>query len=218
MKILVDTQTDEIQGRYEEPLDFSISGRYVVDVPDGFGTDPDTNVLADAIQEKIGAFKGYHLTLTNYFNDEFLAVPNIDPAITTSTLRYLTGPNKRAAILPGGSIITNILSIGAAFTTTFFHLHGFILHSEPGSSSASHPSPSRLLYNYDGSAFITFDPSDFLIEYYDSVGTGVLYTPVTPDVEDTGWSSGGAIDFRIKLTNNHVSRVYYLSDWLFLYD
>lgn len=215
-KILVDKLTDEIRGRYEEPLDFSISGRYIIDIPEGFGINPENNSVATLIANKINTFIRFHPSLPNNIYDELLTAPppNIDPAFST---RYLTGPNKRTAILPGGSIVTNTLVTGGGFNTTYFHLHGFILHSEPGSPSASHPTPSRLLYNNTGSGFITFDYNDFLVEYWDNAMVGPPYT-VSPEAEDTGFTSGGPLNFRIKFTNIHVSRIYYLSDWIFLHD
>jgi len=221
MKYLIDTQTDEIRGRYEEPLDFSISGRYVIDTPTGFGINPQTNSLSTLIQDKINTFIRLHPTLPNFFFDELLTVPppNIDPAPPggppPNTQRYLTGPNKRTAILPGGSITTNTLVTIAGFNTVYLHLHGFVLHSEPGNPSASHPSPSRLLYNHDGTNFITFDYNDLLIEYWDSAMAGVIFTP-TPEAEEV-WIQGAPLNFRIKFTNIHASRIYYLSDWAFLY-
>ena len=216
-KILVDKQTDVIRGRYEEPLDFSISGRYVIDLPEGFGINPQTDSVATLLQEKINTFIRLHPALPNFFYDELLAAPppNIDPALVAHTQRYMVGPNKRTAILPGGSVTTNIITTIAGFSTVFLHLHGFILHSEPGSSLATHPEPSRLLYNHTGSGFITFDYNDFLIEYWDAAMGGVLFTP-TPEAEET-WVQGAPLNFRIKFTNIHASRVYYLSDWIFLY-
>jgi hypothetical protein len=218
MKVLIDTQTDEIRGRYEEPLDFSISGRYVIDIPEGFGINSETNVLSTLVQNKIDTFIRLHPTLPNYFYDEFLTIPapNID---TTNSTRYFTGPNKRTVILPGGEIITNTLTTAGGFNTTFIHLYGFILYVEPGSSSATHPSPSRLLYNHNGSSFITFNPNDFTIEYHDlpyNPPASLLYSP-SPDAEETGWIEPGAKSFVIRFRNDHPNQIYYLSDWVFLY-
>jgi len=218
-KILVDTQTDAIRGRYEEPLDFSISGRYVIDIPEGFGIDPSTTSLASLVQEKVDTFIRLHPSLPNYFFDEMLTVPppNIDG---TNSTRFLTGPNKRTALLPnGGEIVTNTLTTIAGFNTTYFHVHGFLLYSEPGDPSASHPSPSRLLYNHNGTSFTTFDWHDFLIEYHNTpyAPPGSLIQTVTPETEDTSWIEGGAKSFVIRIRNIHVSRIYYLSDWIFLY-
>jgi hypothetical protein len=218
-KILVDAQTDAVRGRYEEPLDFSISGRYVIDIPAGFGIDPTTSSLASLIQEKIDTFVRLHPALPNNFYDEFLTAPppNVDP---TNSTRYFVGPNKRTALLPnGGEIVTNTLTTIAGFNTTYFHIHGFLLYSEPGDSSASHPSPSRLLYNYNGTAFETFDYNDFLIEYHNTpyAPPGSLIQTVTPELEDTSWIEVGAKSFVIRIRNINTSRIYYLSDWMFLY-
>jgi hypothetical protein len=216
--VLVDTQTDLIRGRYAEPLDFSISGRYVINLPDGFGLKPETDAVSNLIQDKIDTFIRLHPAIPDYFFDELLTAPppNIDPNPTQSS-RYLIGPNKRTAILPGGFVTTNQLVTTGSFNTTFFHLHAFLLYSEPGDSSAAHPSPSRLLYNYEpGTGFIVFSHSDFIVEYRDAAGAVTLHT-ATPELEDPSFTSGVPLTFRIKFTNNSLTRTYYLSDWMFMY-
>ena len=214
MKVLVDKQTNEIRGWYKEPLDFSISGKYVIDVPEGVV--PYTNVVADLLASKINYYQGDHSSLVNYFSDEFLATPDVDTTSMQST-GYTIGPYKRTALLPGGSIITNTLSTASGFTTTFFHFRAFLLRSDPNTDSP--PGPNRLLYNNDESlGFIDFDPALFLIQYWDDPPTVPIATPVPIDNEWTTFSSGSALDFRIKIINNDPSRTFYISDWLFLYD
>jgi hypothetical protein len=207
-KVLVDSRTDEIRGYYKEPLDFSVSGRYVIDVPPGLY--PETNVVTDLIIAKINRYKSYHPTLTNVLSDELLAVPNVD---LTESSGIITGPNKRTVILPNGYIHTNSMAFVAPTTKAFIHLHGFTLEVNPSTSKE----PGRLLYNYDQltSSFFDFDPALFKIEIVDAVHPHASqYTFTAADTEESAVVATNPI--RLKFTNLGTIP-YHLSDWMLLY-
>jgi hypothetical protein len=171
-----------------------------------------TSVVADLVNAKIVAYKTQQ-GMSNYFNDEFLATPNVDP---TNSTRYAVGPNKRTKILPGGMIVTNVMVSGPAAGFLYAHWYGFLLFSQPGSLNVA-PPPSDLLYNYDPTipGFTEFDPTIFTVEVRDSSNSTTLLT-LTPDMK-TSFALGAGTSFRLRFTNTDVSRIFYLSDWIFLY-
>jgi len=216
-KLLVDTQTNKIRGYYEEPLDFSISGRYVLDIPNGIY--PETDVVADAITDKLGIYGSYHPNLVNILNDELLdplAANAIDPTISSG---YFLGPNKRTEVLPAGYVYTNpmVLAVAPPVVGVLIHFHGFTLYSDPG-AVVSHPAPSRLLYNYNPStSFFDFDPdASFLVEIVDAAAPYTSrHTFTHADAIDTP-APGITSPIRLKFTNIGAVR-YHLSDWILMY-
>lgn len=216
-KVLVDTQTDEIRGYYEEPLDFSISGRYVLDVPPGLY--PTTQVVNTLILRKIAQYQSYHPTVPNYFNDEILATPNINPL---NSFRFAAGPNKRVVLFPNNGspsyVTTNLMTINAPTSRLLIHHYGFLLYSNPGPVVA-HPDPSRLLYNYDSGSvsFIDFNPATFQVDMLDNTFSPI-YTFVNADtVEIPGAMPVTPFQFCLRFTNLDPNRAWHLSDWLFMY-
>lgn len=215
-KILVDTQTDLIRGYFEEPLDFSISGRYVLDIPPGLY--PATEVVSDILVRKVSQYRSYHPTLPNYFNDELLAVPNID---TGNSFGYALGANKRTAIFPNsGYVTTNLMAVAAAPTNILIHCYGFLLYSDPG-SIITHPKPSRLLYNYNpGFGFIDFNPATFQIQILDNTYS-VIHTFSNADVIENTWVPGPVPSpgdqICLRFTNTDTTKIWHLSDWILMY-
>jgi hypothetical protein len=212
-KILVDTQTNEIRGYFKEPVDFSISGRYILDVPNG--TYPATNVVADIIASKIYGICILHPLLPNYFNDELLATPNVDPSISSG---FILGPNKRTEVLPSGYVYTNPLTLVMSPTTALIHVYGFTIYSDPG-AVVSHPAPNRLLYNYDPltSSFFEFDPiTVFQVDIVHSVTLAPSYSFLNYNAEEFITLPSSAPLIRLKFTNIGTTR-YHLSDWMFMY-
>lgn len=209
-KILVDSRTDEIRGYYKEPLDFSVSGRYVIDVPPGLY--PETNVVTDLITAKNNRYKSYHPTLTNILSDELLVAPNID---LTMSLGVITGKNKRTVILPSGYVGTNPMVFVAPATKAFIHIHGFTLEVNPSTSKE----PGRLLYNYDQStsSFFDFDPALFRVQIADAAFPYTIrHTFSSADAEEDISAAVITSPIRLKITN--IGTVpYHLSDWLLLY-
>jgi len=212
-KILVDSQTNKIRGTYLAPLNFSISGRYVIDVPDSVGVQASTDSVSDLISAKTTAFIQSQ-GMVDGLNDELLTTPNID---STKSYRYGVGPNKRSLILQQGWITTNILTITPAFTQIFAHWYAFLFFpsTEP-TNAPSTPAPPAL-YNWDTvtSMFTDFDPNIFLAEVRDTTDTSTLFT-LSPDVK-VPFAGGPNFNFRLRFTNNDPNHIWYLSDWTFLY-
>jgi len=213
-KFLVSLSDGKIKSTHDFPMDFSIAGHYVMDIPSDLQVKAQTDVVADLEAAKIAAFKGKHPGLATSLNDEVLASPNVDAAESS---RFTLGPYKRTILFPaGGQIVTAAMAVGIAATTVFAHWHGFTLYSEPADyPAAGAPPPDRLLYNYDtvAVAFQAFDPATFTVEIRDSTNTSTLAT-LTPDVEQAFAFGPGNI--RLRVTNNDPDKSYHLSDWILL--
>lgn len=213
MKVLADSSSSEIRGGFTFPLDSSIAGHYIIDVPDVLNVTPSTMIVSDLITAKLNAFKSLHPTLTTSFQDEFLTTSQID---TSLSVRISTGVNKRTSILPGGSLMTTQLVTAGAISKIFLHYYMFNLYSHTSAPGDVTPGPNRLLYNYDSgtSQYVDFLPANVTVDVMDSIGTSVLITP-TPDTEVT-YVSGGVLTFRLRFTNISATKVYFPSDWIFL--
>lgn len=211
-KFLVGTQDGKVRGTHEAPLNFSISGRYVIDVPPGLAVKAQTDSVADLVTAKLDAIRAEHPSFSGTVFDELLATPNVDPAQST---RYAVGPNKRTKILPGGSIVTNPIPFAAPITRVYIAWYGFLLHSDPGPSSAT-PGPPRLLYNYNPllPAFEDFDPSVFGVAIRDSTNTSTLLSAVSGAEQNFVFGPGSV---RLRFTNLSPDLTYHLSDWVLLY-
>ncbi len=211
MKYLVDTTTGLIRGSYRPPLNFSVSSRYVMDVPDSLGVQAQTSSVADLITAKLNGFQVAHPTLVGNVFDELLATPAVDIAQSS---RILTGPNKRTAILPGGVLVTTVQTIAPSFTMVFGHWNLFTLFSDPGPVTAT-PAPPRLLYNFSAGVFAEIPPSIMTVEIRNSINTSTLAT-LAPDTA-VNFAGGPAFSFRLRFTNNDALKTYHLSDWVLLY-
>lgn len=215
-KFLIDQSNDEVRSEHQFPMDFSVSGHYVVDVPNFLQVKAQTTSVTDLIAAKITAFKAAHPTLPNDIGDEFIASPNVDQA---SSAFFTEGPGKRTILFPGaGFIYTDPIAIAGTITTVFPHWHGFRLFSEPATAPASGaPPPDRLLYNFDEgtSAFEDFIPSTFAVEIVDAGSLATLLA-LSPDVEQAFAFGPGSV--RILIANLDPDNAWYLSDWLILHD
>lgn len=211
-KFLVGTQDGKIRGTHEAPMDFSISGRYVINVPPGLAVKAQTDLVSDLVNAKLDAIRAEHPTFTGTVYDELLAVPNVDPA--QSTL-YAVGPNKRTKILPGGSVVTNPIPFAAPISRVYSAWYGFILYSDPGPSSSS-PVPPRLLYNYNPavSGFEEFDPTVFSVAVRDSTNTSTLLSLASNSEQNFAFGPGS---IRLRFTNSSPDIAFHLSDWVLLY-
>lgn len=217
MKALVDTPTNLIRGMFVEPLSFSTSGHYVIDVPSQISIKPVTNVVADLLTLKTAAWKAV-AGLANSISDELLAVPDVDVAtanITTS--RVIVGPYKRTTILPGGVLVTNILATGGG-TQLFLHYNGNLLtRQDVDSTNPINPSypPARVLHDYNPltAAFSPFTPSTLTVSLVNPNTPFALITTPTPDTKVT---VAVPASFRLSFTNTS-SLPYHLSDWILLY-
>lgn len=215
-KFLVDRVDGKVRSTHEHPLNFSISGKYVIDVLTSLQVRVDTDVVADLVTEKVDAYKALNPTLPNHINDELLVTPNIDTGIGIST-RYVTGPDKRTAILPGGVVWTNTISVVSTLTQVFSHWYGFSLFSDPDVAGPDGPRPNPLLYNFNpiSSQFEEFLPAKFKVDLYEAPFT--YKATLTPDTVQAVAGMTGA-DVRLRFENLDLDRIWYLSDWLLLYD
>ena len=214
-KFLIDKGTDVIRSTHEHPMNFSISGKYVIDVPTSLQVKAETDLIVDLIAEKIARFQALHPTLPTALNDELLATPNIDTTIGISE-RYITGPNKRTAILPGGFVWTNPIPT-TTFTTVFAHWFGFTLYSDTSVVGPDGPLPSPLLYNFNpiSSQFEDFLFGKFKVDLYDAAGT-VFIATLVGGIEQSATFSG--TDILLRFENLDPDRTWHLSDWLLLHN
>lgn len=204
----------EIRGTFDEPLDFSISGMFVVDAPDSLELRASTSSLSTLLAAKVAAFKALYPSLTNDEYDEMLAGSVYDPALSNGAL---IGLNKRTCMIPGGTLFTGPGTYSAPPTGTnyFLHHHGFFLYRQPADPTDTTPPPHRLLYNYDpGSGFVEFNPSNIRVDICDGAGTPLEI--LTPN-QQTAFSTWSASTYRLKFTNLSSRRIF-LSDWIFLMD
>ncbi len=218
-KFLVSTADGSVRSAHVPPLDFSVSGRFVVDVPDDVSVSADTASLADLLAEKIAGIGARPLVrglpLSQY--DELLSSPNVDPALSG---RCFLGPNKRCSMFPGGTIVTNPIPISSSASHIYFHWYGFLLASEPGprppSAVPARPPPPRLLYNYDvlAESFVELDPSSLSVQVWDSTFSSML---LNVDFETVQPFSFGPGSVRLKFQNTSGS-IQRLSDWAFFHD
>lgn len=211
-KFLVGTQDGKIRGTHEAPLDFSISGRYVINVPPGLAVRAQTDVVTDLVNAKLDAIRAEHPTFTGTVYDELLGTPNVDPA--QSTL-YAVGPNKRTKIFPGGSVVTNQIPFAGPIARVYVNWYGFILYSDPGPSSPT-PEPPRLLYNYNPltSSFEEFDPTVFSVTIRDSTNSSTLLSVAANSEQNFSFGPGS---IRLRFTNSSPDTTFHLSDWVLLY-
>lgn len=216
-KYLVDVFSGLIKSGHKNDLDFSISGNYVIDVPDYLNVIPESNDVNDLIDAKIEAFEAAHPLLTNVLYNEHITSTMVD---VTHSSRYMDGILKRTALLPnGGTIVTDSLSMSGSTTTGFVHLHAFTLETEPSDAPAiggAYP-PNRLMYNYSikQQKFITVGNSDITIEVRNNANSATIAT-MTMDTEGTVSTSDPTV--RLRFINNSVTKIYYISDWIFLSD
>jgi hypothetical protein len=217
-KFLVDRTDGKIRSTHEHPLEFSVSGRYVIDVPTFLQIRVDTDVVADLVTEKIDRYKALHPSLPNHLNDELLATPNIDTGVGVGS-RYQYGVDKRTAILPGGFVWTNAMVVGGVIGNVFPHWYGFSLYSDPDVVGPDGPRPNPLLYNYNpvSSQFEEFLPTKLKVDLYEDTGPLIFKATLTADVEQSVAAMTGA-NVRLRFENLDPDRIWYLSDWLLLHD
>lgn len=220
-KFLIGTMDGKVRSAHNPPLNFSISNRYVVDVPQDLSVLAQTDSLSQLIFEKVvgignrTACRG----LPFVFNDELTLVPNIDE---TQCSKCFIGPNKRCAMFPGGKLVTNLIPVSVQIANIYFHWYGFLLNSDEGPQPPSdipvRPEPPRTLYNYDvvTKSFVDFNPDDVKLEMVDSTNTTVLITAVYESLQQPSGTVGPA-NVRLRFTNLS-DRIIYLSDWIFFHD
>ena len=216
MKYVVEEANGFVKSNLELPLNFSVSGHYVVDIPTSLGVvfDGDVSPLIDA---KNAAFLAQHGYMVDFLADEFLDASGVDTSPSVSS-RFVTGTNKRVGLLPGGYLTTTVQTIPVDFTKLFFHCSVFTLTKQLESIGSDRPGPSRLLYNFDPNTEEFFDPAPIMNTYLyvsltDSVGTPIM--GLTNDSE-VNYAQAGPFGFRLQF-NNLTNSILYIADWIVLY-
>jgi hypothetical protein len=172
----------------------------------------ETDVVNALLGEKLDAFKALHAGLPLSIGDELITTPNVD---TTMSSRIITGPGKRTAIYPGGSVVTNLINIAAPITTVFSHWHGFLLDSVP--SAASPPDPDKLLHGFDplSISFQPFSPTIFSVAIRNDLNT-ITVSSLNLDSEQS--IALAPANYRLRFTNITTNQTWFLSDWLLLHN
>lgn len=205
-----------LQGYRQHPLDFSVSGQYIIDVDNSLPvipSDDPTLSSSDLITLKTQAYQRKYPQFGNIENDEFLDLgSSVDQ--TESDL-FAFGTLKKTRMFPGGSIVTDPIVIGSVITEVFTHWYGFLLHQDTG-SVAPNPEPNRVLYNYNSilSDFEEFDPSTFTAEIRNSTNTATLLTLTSDTIQPLVFGPGS---IRLRFTNTHPTLTYGISDWVLMF-
>ncbi len=211
MKYLVDESTGNVRGGFEQPLQFSVSGHYVIDVPDVLGVTPPATASA-LIAAKVAATKALHPNLPNALYSEFLSGPSVDVDAAQSTF-FTTGPNKRTSAMATssvhGQVRTPTMSIATSITKVYFQCSYYLLSERPSPSGAS-----DILYNYDsGSSSFVDSPAGMTATLTDASNTTLL--ALTPGLEQAFVS--GSVNVRISFRNANNSGRIWVSDFILLY-
>lgn len=215
MKVLIDNATNTVIGSYLAPIDFSVSGKSVVDVPDNFGVKASTSVVADLLTQKVVAFKAQHPALPQAFSDELFDLTKVDTGLSS---RIVAGDRKRTSVLPGGYLMTAPFTITVvSLTLVCVHWSGFTMYSDSGPPTVAKPPPSRLLMDYDPGlpGFVPFDPTTFAVSMMDSTGTIPLIAGPIPLDTEVSYASVTPLTVRLKFLNTGAVPAR-LSDWIFL--
>lgn len=214
MKVLVDIQSwpqpGKVRGAYNPPLNFSVSGKYVINVPPEAGSiDIDTASPAQIITNKTNALMALHPLMSQSLGDEFLTTSLIDA--TSLTVGTICAPNKGVVIFPGGVLTTSIRTITVSpLTRVSVTYYGFRLGRELPLDNG----PAPVLYNWDGLSFIDFGPGIFDVDIMDSIGTTVLVPNLESGVEYP-YVVATPINVRLRFTNMSADP-WYLSDYLLM--
>jgi hypothetical protein len=216
MKYLVEDPSQEVRSGFQFPLRSSVSGHFVVDVPNELGVVVESSSLVDLVDSKITAYQRIYTDLTGVLNDEFLDASGVDTTALSSG--FIAGGNKGVALLPGGHFQTPVMTIMSSFSKVFFHLSLFTLFRESPGIFDPYPGPSRTLYGYDATLADFVEPSPSLVQasIMDSTGASELLA-MTSDFQHS-FAQSGPFNFRMRFTNTSVTQILYLSDWLLLHN
>jgi len=227
-KFLIGTLDGKIRSAHNPPLNFSISNRYVIDVPQDLDVEARTDSVPELIYEKTMGFKNRQGLVGLDFaqSDELLSIPNIDFALSD---RCFVGPNKRCAMFPGGSLVTGPVPLVTRISRIWFHWYGFTLWTDQGPQPPdevpARPEPPRVLYNYDPAAesFVDFNQDDLTVEVwnfaFNTKHLDASYEAVQSSDPDPyfPWTPGSPVNVRLKFTNTS-EKIIHLSDWTLLHD
>jgi len=214
MKVLVDSQSGEIQGVYNSPLNFSVSGKYIVNVPTGAGSVPmDSNDPLLLIAAKKSALMALHPTLPQSFSDEFLDISLVDQ---TLSLGIVAAPNKGTFVMPGGVLMTDTMLLTVPILTRVSVTYDGFLLNRNVEQTLEQPDPASLLYGWDpgSSSFVDFGSGIFQVDIMDLAGAVVLVPSMQSGLEYL-YANPTPLSVRLRFTN--LSMVpWHLSDYLLL--
>lgn len=210
MKVLIDVVTDKIKGIYDPPLNFDMSGVYIIDIPDSLGVavKPPMTDAASVIAAKLSAIADA-TTLIDQEYDELLDGTKVDSALSSL---LIVGPKKRTTIMPDGILMTTVINVVTSPVTTLnVQWHCFPRHRDTG-LTASKPSPSRVLYGYNTSSSSFVEATtDLEVSLWDSIGTTQIVAPFSSGVDFSAPSS--PLSCRLRFRN--ISSVpIHLSSWV----
>jgi len=210
VKYLVDDATQQVRYGFQPPLRSSMSGHFVVDVPDELGVVPVTSVLLDLTSAKESAYQAAYPTLPNVLSDEFLSSAT---TYTPQSDKYIVGSNKRMAIRPLGRIQTTGQLLTGNFTKVFLHFGVFTLSQVSPDAGADYPGPSRTLLNWNGAVFEEPNPNSVTVEMKNSSNNTIASLPLDSVVS----FSGSNVSFRLDFFNSDPDKTLYLSDYYLLW-
>jgi hypothetical protein len=217
VKALVDSVTGTVVGTYEAPLNFSVSGKYVIDVPDDFNVAASGPSPATLMADKVLGFQSLHPSYTQAVSDELMDLTMVDLALST---RILAGPGKRTAVLPGGVLMTAPFNITVpSLTSLCVHWSGFFVYRDNATPPVGVPAslklpPARIMHDYDGFTFTPANPADFGVELRDAAGSGLLVGVPGPD-EEFAYAAATPLTARLRFVNSSGAP-FHLSDWILL--
>jgi len=212
MKYLINKTNNYVQGVRKEPLDFSISGLYIIDVEDKLPIKlPDTPIVTSSILES-NKIDAYHRLLPHLPNDLVGEYNTTTVGIDSAQSNGISvGIQKTIVIYPGGTFLTNALAFSST-SLIYAHWSGFLLGIRYSDYLNPHPNEILYSYNENTSLFEEFNPLNFLVEIRDAANTMTLLA-LNPDQEIPFIFGGPSI--RIRITNTTLLP-YHLSDWILL--
>jgi hypothetical protein len=218
MRVLVD-DSGALKSAHET-VDFNISGLHVLEIPTFLNVDlPGTATETSTIALKLQKFRDQHPSLSNYYYEDFLfpSLPAIPPTVDlAASTGLILGKNKQTSILPGGILQTTSMAMAAMTGNILVNLIGFYKFTDFGPIATIVSTPQKLLYNHDGTSFVSFNPADIQIEYSIPAIPPGAFTVISPDATISNPSfSGGTVV--LKFTNISLN-VVYMMDWTLLYD
>lgn len=227
-KALIGNTSGLIRGLYNPPLTFSIANHYIIDIPNFLNVIPSDQMAADLVSAKNAAWAASvasTFTPTTAY-DELLISPNIDFTVQAGgTSGVISGQNKRTAILPGGTLLTNPITVPSPGSGkhVLLHYYGFILYRavvDPNNTTSPTPAPPQLLYNYDPAipGFSDFLNSNFTVTLCNGAFpfASILTFPSvsTPGAIISGVTLPSTVRLQFK---NVVTETWNLSEWILMF-
>jgi len=201
----------KVIGFSSKPLNYSVSGLYIVDIDSAIHPLPDLtgNSVSDLLTAKEDAYKALTGLTSTYLSEEHTST-KVEQSLSS---KYISGFPKKTELLGLGSIVTSSFALGGIATKLYCHWKPATYDIAQGSAF----DPSWTRYNWDAgsSSYINYDPSLFTVELRDLANSVTIFT-FTADTLHSGLSVPNA-SYRLRFTNTAAAR-YTLSDWYLLWD